>query len=211
MNRQLPLEDFFRISERTGYQLSPDGTYISYMAPYKERLNIFVRRVNDTDEQATRITHETQRSVAGYMWADNERLLFIKDTAGDANDQLYGVRRDGSDERAYTAFEGVRTSIIDELEEQKGYILIGMNRRIREIFDPYRLNIETGELTLLAENPGNIQSWMTDHDGRLRVATAIVDGVNTQILYRDTEDEEFRPVLVFEPGSSGPCPATGVS
>lgn len=195
MNRQLPLEDFFRISERTGYQLSPDGTYISYMAPYKERLNIFVRRVTDTDEQATRITHETQRSVAGYMWADNERLLFIKDTAGDENYQLYGVRRDGSDERAYTAFEGVRTSIIDELEEQKGYILIGMNRRIREIFDPYRLNIETGELTLLAENPGNIQSWMTDHDGRLRVATAIVDGVNTQILYRDTEDEEFRPVL----------------
>lgn len=195
MNRQLPLEDFFRISERTGYQLSPDGTYISYMAPYKERLNIFVRRVNDTDEQATRITHETQRSVAGYMWADNERLLFIKDTAGDENYQLYGVRRDGSDERAYTAFEGVRTSIIDELEEQKGYILIGMNRRIREIFDPYRLNIETGELTLLAENPGNIQSWMTDHDGHLRVATAIVDGVNTQILYRDTEDEEFRPVL----------------
>lgn len=195
MNRQLPLEDFFRISERTGYQLSPDGTYISYMAPYKERLNIFVRRVNDTDEQAIRITHETQRSVAGYMWADNQRLLFIKDTAGDENYQLYGVRRDGSDERAYTAFEGVRTSIIDELEEQKGYILIGMNRRIREIFDPYRLNIETGELTLLAENPGNIQSWMTDHDGRLRVATAIVDGVNTQILYRDTEDEEFRPVL----------------
>ena len=94
MNRQLPLEDFFRISERTGYQLSPDGTYISYMAPYKERLNIFVRRVTDTDEQATRITHETQRSVAGYMWADNQRLLFIKDTAGDENYQLYGVRRD---------------------------------------------------------------------------------------------------------------------
>lgn len=36
---------------------------------------------------------------------------------------------------------------------------------------------------------------MTDHDGRLRVATAIVDGVNTQILYRDTEDEPFKPVL----------------
>ena len=63
------------------------------------------------------------------------------------------------------------------------------------MFDPYRLNIETGELTLLAENPGNIQGWMTDHDGRLRVAIAIVDGVNTQILYRDTEDEPFKPVL----------------
>lgn len=195
MTRQIPLEDFFRNSERTGYQLSPDGSYISYMAPYKDRLNVFVRRVDETDEHAIRITNETERSVAGYMWADNQRLLYMKDTAGDENYQLYGVHRDGSDDRAYTAFDGVRTSLIDDLEEQPGVVMIGMNKRNPEVFDPYRLNIETGELTLLAENPGNIQGWMTDHDGRLRVATAIVDGVNTQILYRDTEDEPFRPVL----------------
>lgn len=195
MTRQIPLEDFFRNSERTGYQLSPDGSYISYMAPYKDRLNVFVRRVDETDEHAIRITNETERSVAGYMWADNQRLLYMKDTAGDENYQLYGVHRDGSDDRAYTAFDGVRTSLIDDLEEQLGVVMIGMNKRNPEVFDPYRLNIETGELTLLAENPGNIQGWMTDHNGRLRVATAIVDGVNTQILYRDTEDEPFRPVL----------------
>lgn len=195
MTRQIPLEDFFRNSERTGYQLSPDGNYISYMAPYKDRLNVFVRRVDETDEHAIRITNETERSVAGYMWADNQRLLYMKDTAGDENYQLYGVYRDGTDDRAYTAFDGVRTSLIDDLEEQPGVVMIGMNKRNPEVFDPYRLNIETGELTLLAENPGNIQGWMTDHDGRLRVATAIVDGVNTQILYRDTEDEPFRPVL----------------
>ena len=193
--RNIPLEDFFRNSERTGYQLSPDGTYISYMAPYCDRLNVYVRRVTESDDQAVRITSETERSVAGYMWADNQRLLYMKDTAGDENYQLYGVKRDGSDERAYTAFKGVRTSLIDDLEEVMGYVLIGMNKRNPEVFDPYRLNLETGELTQLADNPGNIQGWMTDHEGRLRVATAIVDGVNTQVLYRDTEDEPFTPVL----------------
>lgn len=193
--RNIPLEDFFRNSERTGYQLSPDGTHISYMAPYKDRLNVFVRRTTESDEQAVRVTSETERSVAGYMWADNQRLLYMKDTAGDENYQLYGVRRDGSDERAYTAFKGVRTSLIDDLEEVPGYVLIGMNKRNPEVFDPYRLNLETGELVLLAENSGNIQGWMTDHEGHLRVATAIVDGVNTQVLYRDSEKEPFVPVL----------------
>ncbi len=193
--RQIPLEDFFRNSEHTAYQLSPDGKYISYLAPYKDRLNVFVRRVDEDDTVSLRLTSETERSVAGYMWADNERLLFMKDTAGNENYQLYGVRRDGTDLRAYTAFEGVRTSLIDDLEEQPGYVMIGMNKRNAEVFDPYRLNLDTGELTLLAENPGNYQGWMTDHDGRLRAATAIVDGVNTQLLYRDTEDEPFRPVL----------------
>ena len=59
-----------------------------------------------------RLTAETERSLAGYMWADNERLIFSKDTAGVENYQLYGVRPDGSDLRAYTAFEGVRSGII---------------------------------------------------------------------------------------------------
>ena len=194
-HRPIPLEDFFRNSERTGYQLSPDARHISYLAPWHDRLNLFVRPIDRPDAEAVRLTAETERSLAGYMWADNERLIFSKDTAGDENYQLYGVRPDGSDLRAYTAFEGVRSGIIDDLEEQPDFILICMNRRNPEVFDPYRLNLATGELTLLAENPGNYQGWMTDHDGKRRAAVAIVDGVNTQLLYRDTEEEPFRPVL----------------
>lgn len=193
--RHIPLEDFFRNSERTGYQLSPDGRFVSYMAPYADRLNLFVRAADESDDRALRLTDETERSIAGYMWADNERLLYMKDTAGDENYQLYGIRRDATDRRAYTAFPGVRTSLIDDLEEQDGQVMIGLNQRNPEVFDPYRLDIETGQLTLLAENPGNIQGWMTDHDGRLRVAVAVVDGVNTQILYREDEAQPFRPVL----------------
>lgn len=190
---RIPLEDFFRNSERTAYQISPDGKYFSYMAPYQDRMNIFVQRVGG--KEAKRITSETERSIAGYMWADNRRLLFMKDTAGDENYRLYGVNLDGTDMKGYTDFPGVRTSIIDDLEEVPDKILIGMNRRNPEVFDPYRLDLATGELTMLAENPGNWQGWMTDHEGRLRAVTAIVDGVNTQILYRATEEEAFRPVL----------------
>ena len=35
-------------------------------------------------------------------------------------------------------------------------------------------------MSMLAENPGNIQGWMFDHDGKLRIATAIVDGVESK-------------------------------
>lgn len=193
MVKQYPLEDFFRNSDRSGYQISPDGNYFSFLAPYEDRMNIFVQRIGSED--TVRLTSETARSVAGYMWATNERILFMKDTAGDENYQLYGVNLDGSDLRAYTAFPGVRTTLIDDLEEIPNEVIIGMNKRQAEIFDPYRLNLETGELTQLAENPGNWQGYMTDHEGKLRVVTAIVDGVNTQILYREHEEEEFRPVL----------------
>ena len=194
-HRLIPLEDFFRNSERTSFQLSPDGRHLAYLAPYENRMNVYVRPLGGDTDQPLRVTEETARDVAGYCWADNERLLFMKDVGGDENYQLFGVRCDGSDLRSYTPFPGVRTALLDDLEEQPDVVMIEMNRRNPEVFDPYRLNLRTGELTLLAENPGNYQGWMTDHQGRLRAATAIVDGVNTQLLYRDTEDEPFRVVL----------------
>lgn len=193
----IPIEDFFRNSDTNGYQISPDGLHISFMAPYEDRMNIFVRSVDDAGNlgEMKQLTYETERSVGGYLWADNERLLFVKDSGGDENYQLYGVCVDGSDERAYTNFPGVRTSIIDELEDIRDEVIIGLNQRNPEVFDPYRLNLATGELTLLAKNPGNYMGWTTDHEGKLRMATAVVDGVNTQLLYRDHEEEEFRPIL----------------
>lgn len=191
--RQIPLEDFFKNSEKTSYSISPDGKYYSYMAPYQSRLNIYVQEVGG--DTAKRITNEMERDIAGYFWGNNNRILYLKDTGGDENYQLFGINLDGSGAKAYTAIPGVRTTIIDPLEEIDTLIIIGTNQRNPQVFDPYRLNLETGEMTLLAENPGNIQGWMTDHDGKLRVAYAIVDGVNTQILYRETEAEPFRPVL----------------
>lgn len=188
-----PLEDFFRLSQRTGYQISPDGQHVSYLAPYERCLNLFVEPTGGG--ASVRLTSETERNVAGYAWAGPGRLLFMKDTAGDENYRLYGVNLNGSDLKAYTDFEGVRTVIIDDLENIDDQVLVGLNRRSAEVFDPYRLTLSTGELRQVAENPGNIQGWMCDHAGCLRVAVAVVDGVDTQILYRAREDEPFREVM----------------
>jgi dipeptidyl aminopeptidase/acylaminoacyl peptidase len=162
------------------------------MAPFESRLNVFVQKIGA--EEAVRITSETERDIAGYLWANNNRILFLKDTGGDENFHLYGVNIDGSDLKGLTVFEKVRTEFIDELEDIEEEVIVGLNKRNPTVFDPYRLNIVTGELTLLAENPGNIMGWMTDHDGKLRIAVAS-DGVNTTYLYRNTENDEFAPVL----------------
>ena len=200
--REIPLEEFFRNSEVRSYDISPDGKYLSYMAPYESRMNIFVQQAGS--DSARRITSETDRDIAGYFWANDSRILYLKDTGGDENFQLYGVDIDGTDPKAYTAVPGVRTTIIDPLEEIDSLMIIGTNERNPQIFDPYRLNLNTGEKTLLCENPGDVQGWQTDHDGKLRVAYAVVDGVNTQIRYRESEAEEFRPVLTtnFKEGVS---------
>jgi dipeptidyl aminopeptidase/acylaminoacyl peptidase len=84
--------------------------------------------------------------------------------------------------------------LIDDLEEVDGQVIVGLNKRNPQVFDPFRLDVNTGEMTQLAENPGNIISWMTDHEGKLRVAFTS-DGVNQTLLFRDSEQDAFKPVL----------------
>ncbi len=190
---QIPLEDFFKNPEKSSYQISPDGSFYSFMAPYKNRMNIFIQKIGDSS--ATQLTFEEARDIAGYFWPNNEQIVFLKDEAGDENFHLFGVNIDGSNPISFTDFEGVRAQIIDDLPDQKDFVVIGLNKRNKQVFDPYRLNLKTGEISMLAENPGNIQGWMFDHDGKLRIATAIVDGVNQSILYRENEEDEFKTII----------------
>jgi dipeptidyl aminopeptidase/acylaminoacyl peptidase len=190
---KIPLENFFKNPEKSGYQISPNGKYFSFVAPYENRMNVFIQERGKED--ALRITGETDRDIRSYFWANNEQILYLKDNGGDENFKLYGVNIDGSNQKCFTDFDGVVTQVLDELPEISNEMIIGLNKRIPQVFDPYRLDLTTGEMTMLAENPGNIQAWMFDHDGKLRMAVAIVDGVNASILYRATEQDEWNPIL----------------
>ena len=65
MVNQIPLEDFFRNPEKTAYSLSPDGTYYAFLAPYKDRKNIFVQKIGSG--QVVQVTHVIDRDLSGFF------------------------------------------------------------------------------------------------------------------------------------------------
>jgi len=75
-------------------------------------------------------------------------------------------------------------------------MIIGLNERDKRIFDAYRININTGEMDMIAQNPGNITGWLTDNDGLLRAAVT-ADGVNTSVLYREKESDDFKTIITM--------------
>ncbi|MBC8357867.1 MAG: S9 family peptidase [Candidatus Aminicenantes bacterium] len=192
MPRLIPMEDFFRNPESAGFNLSPDGEHLAFMKPWQNRLNVHVQKIGK--EEVARISSATERDIAGFIWANNSRIAYVQDTAGDENFRLYAVNIDGSDFKELTPFEKVRVSIIDELENDDEHMLIDMNKRDARVFDVYRININTGKMQMIAQNPGNVTGWMTDHDGNLRVAIT-TDGVNTSVLYRNSEKEDFQNLI----------------
>ena len=112
--KEISLQDFFKNSEKSSYQISPNGDYFAFMAPYESRMNVFVQKIGT--EESTRLTYVTDRDIAGYMWANNDRILYLKDNGGDENFGIYGINIDGSNSQNLTAAEGVKTQLIDDLE-----------------------------------------------------------------------------------------------
>ena len=188
----VPMEDFFKNPDIASFSISPDGKKLAYVKPWERRLNVHVRDIDSGEER--RLTSATERDIAGFFWKGSDRIAFVQDKGGDENFHIFLVDVEGGEPRELTPFDGVKTYVLDDLEEDPRHMLVSMNQRNPEVFDVYRSDLETGELTLLAENPGNITGWMTDHDGRLRGAYE-TDGVNQSLLYRAKENEPFKKLL----------------
>jgi dipeptidyl aminopeptidase/acylaminoacyl peptidase len=188
----IPMKDFFRNPTKVAYQISPNGEYLAYLQPWESRLNVFVEKIGSG--QATRVTSAKARDIAGYAWKGDNRIVYIQDTGGDENYRLFAVGIDGSNPKDLTPFEKVRTQLIDRLERNENEILVGLNKRVPQVFDVYRINVNTGEMQMIAENPGNYTGWATDWDGKLRIAVT-TDGVNSTLMFRNTEADKFEPVI----------------
>jgi dipeptidyl aminopeptidase/acylaminoacyl peptidase len=190
----IPVEEFFKNPEKFNWNISPGGDYISYLSPHNGHTNVFVRKISDT--VAMPVTNDTIRNIFQYQWK-GDRILYLQDIGGDENYQLFSVSLDGKDLKALTPYAKVRTSILNDLRYVPGKekeIIIQMNKRDARFFDPYSINIETGETKVLYQNDKNYDSWYTDHNGVIRIAGK-TDGVNTTFYHRATEAEPFDSFL----------------
>ncbi|TDK90131.1 alpha/beta hydrolase family protein [Mycolicibacterium mucogenicum] len=199
----ISVEDLFSAPERTAATISPDGTRIAYLAPWQNRLNVWVQDVDD-DATARCVTADETRSVYIYRWTDNPRwMLYMQDSGGDENWHVYRVDLENPDTPAVdlTPFPGTRASF--ELPKRlPGKAIVQINKRNPDLFDVYELDIATGELTLRAENPGNVVTWLSGPSGDLFTNTLTAEG-DVEISYWDPATRSLRPVKVYD-GSDYP-------
>jgi dipeptidyl aminopeptidase/acylaminoacyl peptidase len=145
--------------------------------------------------KVTRAIEEKDELIKGYGWISDEKLYYMMDKGGNENFHIYATNIDGTNARDLTPFEGVRAGIIRVLKDQKNVLIIQMNKNNKQIFEPYRLNAATGEITQLFENKdaaNSIQSYEFDKDGNLRAYTQLRNGVETEFYYKDPTTNEFK-------------------
>jgi len=185
--RKIPIEDFFKKPQYSGYKLSPGGKYYIYRAPVNGINNIFIQEIGKTEP--IQMTHSVDRDIRYYYWGSENIILFRQDTEGDENYKLYSINIGSKEIKCLTDFENTNTSIIDYYARDEHEIIVGLNKRDPEVYDVYRLNIQTGELRMIEQNPGNVRRWMVDNDGVVRIAYA------GDVLYRKDENSEFKKLI----------------
>lgn len=114
----IPMRDFFRNPVAAAYQVSPSGDYISWMAPWESRLNVFVQPV-DGSAEPRRLTSATKRDIGGYFWSAKDQIVYLQDDGGDENFHLYAVNADGSGQKDLTPFPEVRVGVVDDLRDDE--------------------------------------------------------------------------------------------
>lgn len=187
-------ELFFGDPEISGAQISPDGRYITFIKPFNNVRNIWIKERNQKFENARPLTNDTKRPVTNYFWSwDSKYVLYVQDQGGNENFRVYAVDPSAygnpvPQARDLTPLDNVRAYIYDVPKKTPNEILIGLNDRNPQLHDVYRLNLTTGERTLIRKNDENILSWVFDLDGNLRLGIRQTEDGGTEILKIDGEN-----------------------
>lgn len=179
----IPRDVIFGNPDRAGVEISPDGAWISYLAPVDGFLNVWIAPLGQLDK-ARPITDDKVRGIRSYFWAfTNTHILYLQDTGGDENWQVFSVNIETGEKIDLTPIKGVNAQVANVSPKFPNEILIGLNDRNPQLHDLYRVNIATGQRELLEENEG-FADIGTDDDFRLRYAAkfSLVDG--SILLYK---------------------------
>ena len=161
---------------RMQLRLSPDGRWLSWIAPRDGVLNIWVAPAGDPTK-ARPLTAEAQRPIEHHVWAPaSAMILYVNDKGGDENFQLFGVDVESGAQKTLTPFQKTRAEIIAISNRVKDRILVGLNNRDPRWHDVYSLDLKTGKLTPVLQNDG-YAAFIADQSLTLRLASkARADG-----------------------------------
>src|SRR5258708_147196 len=192
----IPRNILFGNPVKANPQISPDGTMMAYLAPVNNVLNVWVGKIGSDEYQP--VTKDEDRGVRFYFWAaDNRHIVYLQDAGGNENWRLYATNLDTRETRDLTPFENVQVQIIERDKHFPDELLIGMNKDNPQLHDVYHLDLTSGELTLVAKNPGNIIGWVADAKFKVRGALAALPDGGSELLVRADENADWKKLVTW--------------
>ena len=194
-NFKYKVEDYFARPKASQFKLSPDGQYLSYKEKDKDSKNhVYVKDLKSG--AITKALVEKDDLIRSYGWLDKKRLFYTQDKGGNENIHLYAADIDGKNLKDLTPFEGITLNSVRLIKDTE-FVIVSMNKNNKQIFEPYKINFNTGEITQLYENKdvkSPIDDYLFDRQGNLRGYTILENGLTTKLYYKDLKTGKFNLV-----------------
>lgn len=191
-NSLIPRSVLFGNPDKFTARISPNGEYISYIAPSNGVLNIWLSP-RDAIDSAKVITNDNTRGIREYKWAhDNKHLLYLLDNKGDENYRVYSVNIETGKTELLTPEAGVRAEITYVSHRFPDEVLISTNERDKQYFDVYRYNLVAGNRELVLENT-KFDDVLFDENLQIRFASLIAEDGGRE--YFKFEDNVWQPFM----------------
>ena len=193
--------------ERANVQISPDGKYLSWVAAVDGVLNVWVAPA-DNPSQARAVTQDKARGIRSYFWSYHpDTLLYLRDSGGDEDFHLYAVDLKTGQAKDLTPFPKTTAQVAGVSPKHPGTILVGMNDRDAQWHDIYKVDLASGDRTLLEKNDAQIAGYIADADYTLKYAQRSRPDGGADVLRRGAngawekfDDIPFEDVLTTSPG-----------
>lgn len=158
----IPIRNFVADWNGSGaYQISPDGKRIMWSARLGLDQGLFIKDLSDGRLQSYKIP------LTG-IWANDSRHILFNMHGGDENSQVLALdtHQSSTVARNLTPFPGSASHLLKQLPGSNDLIIVS-NRRDAKFDDVYRYAMDSGELKLLATNPGHVGEWLVNDDGEV--------------------------------------------
>jgi acylaminoacyl-peptidase len=166
----IPRRSLFDNPTFLGAKISPDGRWISWLAPVDGVLNVWLAPAGDI-KAGEPVTRTQGRPINWQDWsADGRFLMFLNDETGDENHHLFVVDPVKHAVRDLTPIADISAQLSLWSRDAPGDVVVGINDRDARWHDLYRIDLATGQRTLIWENTQELLNIALDWQLRPRHA-----------------------------------------
>jgi dipeptidyl aminopeptidase/acylaminoacyl peptidase len=217
-----PTEVFAALPRVSSIQLSPSGKHLAALRNQGGKTVLMTQTVSGQDAHAVVTTDNREYVITWFRWVNDERLLVgirFGETRGGMEGQesrLLAVNRDGTQQNDNVVKQNFFPSIfgkkhlpqfqdrlVGTIPGDPKHVLIALDLERPLSPDVYKVDVYSGERTLVQTNPGlepgprTVLQWIADRTGQVRVGVGQFH-TTVRVIFRAPESGLWRDLAEYD-------------
>jgi RNA polymerase sigma factor (sigma-70 family) len=181
-------------------KISPDGKKLAYLSSVNNVMKLCIKTPGKEDDRV--IAEFKKRGINSYIWATDKYIVYLQDKTGNENRLPYKVNIENGEITLLTSDENCKVGLPhcnrELFPDELIFPIFSIVKGKMSVPDLYRINLNSGKLTLIEKNPGNVTTWLIDNNFMPRGIIRMKDNGEKELLIKDKEQNDWKKLLGWD-------------